>query len=445
MQASGCGSTIHQADRGKGHGGRDESPEKGDETRGATRVGPERAKVGAEDLNELPESVKRKRGRMNPIRRQLPVVTAALVGLAAGSCFFSNDSSEPGTRENRKEAGADASGVAEAQTTIETPELTAEERETVDVFERASPSVVFINNLALRRAIFSLDVEEIRQGSGTGFVWDSDGHIVTNFHVIAGARGIVVTLPDHTSWRASVVGVAEDKDLAVISIDAPPEKLVPLSIGRSDKLKVGMTTLAIGNPFGLDNSLTKGIVSALGREMTSVGGRTITDVIQTDAAINPGNSGGPLLDVKGRLIGVNTAIISRSGSSAGIGFAVPIDTVKRVVGQLIRYGRVIRPGLGAAYLQDYWLRRLGIDRGVMIRRVIPDSGAERAGLRGLRYFQDGSVELGDLVVKIDESEVSDLNDLLNVLEQHEVGDEVTVTYVRGRDLETAKVRLQATE
>ncbi|HLU48021.1 MAG TPA: trypsin-like peptidase domain-containing protein [Planctomycetota bacterium] len=371
---------------------------------------------------------------MKRLTSHLLACLLAAAGFAAGALVVSQrESPIPGDRPP---------AIAEAQSDG-TLELGEEERRLVSVFEQASPSVVFISNLAIRRSFFSLDLEEIPQGQGSGFMWDKKGHIVTNFHVIAGARGIVVTLPDHTSWRATVVGVARDKDLAVIRIDAPEDKLRPLPLGRSETLKVGMTTLAIGNPFGLDNSLTTGVVSAIGREMRSVSGRTITDVIQTDAAINPGNSGGPLLDRQGRVIGVNTAIVSRSGSSAGIGFAVPIDTVRRVVDQLIRYGRVIRPGLGVECLPDDSARRVGVERGVMIRRVVPGSGADAAGLRGIRYFQDGTIAFGDVILKIGDEDIHNANHLLNVLERHEVGDKVTVTYVRGSEVQTAKVVLQA--
>jgi S1-C subfamily serine protease len=205
-----------------------------------------------------------------------------------------------------------------------------------------------------------------------------------------------------------------------------------------------MTALAIGNPFGLDNTLTKGIISAIGREMTAVSGRTITDVIQTDAAINPGNSGGPLLDSQGKVIGINTAIVG-SSTSSGIGFAVPINTVHRAVNQILRYGKVIQPGLGIYFVRDVWARRWGLKKGVLIQRVLDDSAAARAGLRGIRYYRDGSIVLGDIITKIDQRDVNDSEDLLNTLDRYQVGDVVEITYLRDGELKTVKVRLQAVD
>ncbi|GIX46902.1 MAG: 2-alkenal reductase [Candidatus Tectimicrobiota bacterium] len=308
-------------------------------------------------------------------------------------------------------------------------ELWREELATIELFRRASPSVVYITTVALRRDIFTLNLFEIPQGTGSGFIWDREGHIITNFHVIQGASAAKVTLADHSEWDARLVGIAPDKDLAVLRIDAPPERLQPIPLGTSADLQVGQKAFAIGNPFGLDQTLTTGVISALGREITSVTGRTISGVIQTDAAINPGNSGGPLLDSAGRLIGVNTAIYSPSGANAGIGFAVPVDTVNRVVPQLIRYGRVIRPGLGVRVADDATAQRLGIE-GVLIIQVEKGSPAERAGLRGTRRDLLGRLVLGDIIVAIDNDPIKTTNDLFDALEKHQVGDTVTVTIVR---------------
>ncbi len=227
------------------------------------------------------------------------------------------------------------------------------------------------------------------EGTGSGFIWDEGGHIVTNYHVIKGADGAHVTLADHTTYRASLVGAAPDKDLAVLHIDAPKDKLVPIRIGNSTDLQVGQMAYAIGNPFGLDLTLTTGVISALGREIQSVTKRTIKNVIQTDAAINPGNSGGPLLDSAGRLIGVNTAIYSPSGSSAGIGFAIPVDEVNRVVPQLIKNGKVERPGLGVQVAHDQLARELGVQKGAVIVRAFRNSPAAKAGLRPTRRDSSG--------------------------------------------------------
>src|SRR4029077_6820537 len=250
-------------------------------------------------------------------------------------------------------------------------------------FQRASPAAVFITSLAVQQNIFSLNETAIPQGEGSGFVWDRQGHIVTNYHVISGADAAKVTLADRSTWDAKLVGVAPERDLAVLKIDAPAGKLTPLPLGNSEGLKVGQSVFAIGNPFGFDQSLTTGVVSALGREIQSESGAPIRSVIQTDAAINPGNSGGPLLDSSGRLIGVNTAIYSPSGGSSGIGFAIPEHDVAWVVPDLIRYGRGQRPTLGVVLAPESVAQRLGIE-GAVIYRVGRGSGAERAGIEGIR-------------------------------------------------------------
>jgi len=238
-------------------------------------------------------------------------------------------------------------------------ELQDEEESLIELFERVSPSVAFIKNAALQWDWFSTYVYEIPQGAGSGFVWDDQGHIVTNFHVIYQANKIEVILSDQKPYKAKIIGLAPNYDLAVLKVDAPKELLKPVSIGRSELLRVGQKALSIGNPFGLDYSLTTGVVSALGRSMQSISGRKIHDVIQTDAAINPGNSGGPLLDSSGNLIGVSTMIYSTSGSSAGVSFAIPVDTVKRIVPQLIQYGKVKRAGIGVMLVPDNYRKRIG--------------------------------------------------------------------------------------
>ncbi|MBI4422408.1 MAG: trypsin-like peptidase domain-containing protein, partial [Elusimicrobia bacterium] len=225
-------------------------------------------------------------------------------------------------------------------------DLSASERATMELFQRSNASVAYITSMVVRRDVFSLNILEIPRGAGSGFIWDDQGHVVTNFHVIEGASSAEVTLADHSKWSAKLVGVAPEKDLAVLRIEAPAARLRPIPIGSSRDLQVGQSVYAIGNPFGLDQTLTTGVISALGREIHSASGHPIQGVIQTDAAINPGNSGGPLLDSSGRLIGVNTAIASPSGAFAGVGFAVPVDTVNRFVPQLIAFGKITRPGLG---------------------------------------------------------------------------------------------------
>ena len=310
-------------------------------------------------------------------------------------------------------------------------DLTPEEAATIELFRRASPSVVYITNLALRRDPFSLNVHEIPQGTGSGFIWSQDGYIVTNFHVVRGGQAFQVTLADNSSWSATAVGAEPDKDLAVLKIDDPPPQLTPIDVGTSSDLQVGQSVLAIGNPFGLDQTLTTGIISALGRQISSVSDRPIRDVIQTDAAINPGNSGGPLLDSAGRLIGVNTAILSQSGSYAGIGFAVPADTVNEIVPQLIAHGRVIRPGLGIVPAAEQVMRRLGIT-GVLVLEVTQGSGADRAGVQPTSRDRMGRIVLGDVIVSINGAPVTSNGSLRTLLEDHSAGDTVRVGIQRGR-------------
>ena len=320
-------------------------------------------------------------------------------------------------------------------------DLAADEKNTIELFRAASPSVVYITNIELRRNFFSLNVYEIPKGTGSGFVWDREGRIVTNYHVIEDASSVEVTLADHSSWKAALVGVAPDKDLAVLQISAPAERLHPLAIGDSHSLLVGQKVFAIGNPFGLDQTITAGIVSALGREIKAVTGRTIQGVIQTDAAINPGNSGGPLLDSAGRLIGVNTAIFSPSGASSGIGFAVPVDEVNRVVPEIIRHGRVIRPGIGITVANESISHRLGIT-GVLIVSVLPGSAADRAGLRPTRQL-GGEIILGDIITAVNGKPIANYDDLRNEMDHYRVGDVVTLGLVRRG--ETAKVQVTLEE
>jgi S1-C subfamily serine protease len=278
---------------------------------------------------------------------------------------------------------------------------------------------------------------EIPEGSGSGFIWDQSGTIVTNFHVIAEGDAFLVTLADHRTFEGAVVGVSPDKDLAVLHIDAEGESLVPIQVGTSSDLVVGQKVFAIGNPFGFDQTLTTGIVSALGRQIQSLSGRTIDGVIQTDAAINPGNSGGPLLDSAGRLIGVNTAIYSPSRSSAGIGFAVPVDTVQEVVPQLIQYGRVIKPEIGLQIAPDAYTRRLRLP-GVLVMVVFDGGPADQAGILGMRRGVRGEVRLGDIIVEADGRKVEGTEDFLRALEAHKPGERMELVLIRdGEKLESS--------
>lgn len=319
--------------------------------------------------------------------------------------------------------------------------LAADEVNNINVFRSASPSVVNITTLAVARDVFSMNVQQVPRGTGTGFVWDDRGYIVTNFHVVQEASGARVTLADQTSYRAQLVGVFPDRDLAVLKIDAPKPKLPPLALGASKDLVVGQKVYAIGNPFGLDQTLTTGIVSALDREIDSVNQRTIRGVVQTDAAINPGNSGGPLLDSAGRVVGVNTAIYSPSGTSAGIGFAIPIDEVNRIVPRLIRDGRMVRPALGVAVGPESMTRALSLPEGVPLVQVTPGGPAHQAGLRPFARGNAGGIVPGDVVTAIDDQKVTDLDGMLSALERYQPGDTVTLSLWRDGQTRKQAVKL----
>ncbi len=345
---------------------------------------------------------------------------------------------------NPLEAGHAGQEVRPCPVSQPVTDLLPDERATIAVFEKAAKSVVFITNAAIRRDLFSLDLFEVPQGSGSGFVWNKSGHIVTNFHVVYGADTINIIMADRTDHKARVVGLDPDHDLAVLQINTAPDSLAPIPVGSSFDLRVGQKVLAIGNPFGLDHTLTTGVVSALGRTIKSMTGRTIEGVIQTDAAINPGNSGGPLLDSSGRLIGINTQIVSPSGTYAGIGFAVPVATINRIVPELIQHGKLIKPGLGVTLIPDAIAKRWGIN-GLVIGRIVKGGPAERVGLKGVRESAGGRVELGDIITAIDGKPVATLDDLLNLLEQHKVGDRVLVEFQRDSRRQQVPMVLQQVE
>ena len=318
---------------------------------------------------------------------------------------------------------------------------TEDERNTTSIFRAAAPSTVFVTQLRVVVDEFQGTAAEVPAGSGSGFAWDDAGTIVTNFHVVQGARSLTVTLNTQKTLPARIVGVEPRKDIAVIKIDVPPGTLVPLRVANpKEALEVGQKTIAIGNPFGLDHTLTTGVISALGRQMQGVGGVTIRDMIQTDAAINPGNSGGPLLDSSGMLIGMNTMIFSKSGSSAGIGFAVPARVIARVVPQIISTGHPEDLGFGIEIDPNRRLeRRLGL-KGVLVLGVARGSSAEAAGLQGIARTPDG-LALGDIVVGIGDSPVNDYDDFYNALDDHHAGEEVDVKLLRAGRVATARVAL----
>jgi S1-C subfamily serine protease len=305
-----------------------------------------------------------------------------------------------------------------------------DERNSIEVFRAASPATVFVTQTRIVADMFSLRTAEVPAGSGTGFIWDERGHVVTNFHVIAGEdrrapAGIQVTLHDRKTYDAEIVGIDPAHDIAVLKLPAAAAGLVAIRQPPPDQeVQVGQKTLAIGNPFGLDHTLTTGVVSALGREVVGIGNRTIRDMIQTDAAINPGNSGGPLLDSRGQLMGMNTMIFSKSGSSAGIGFAVPVKTIRRVVPQLIERGRPLLVGIGFEPVPDDLARRLGIS-GVIVDQVVPSSPAARAGLQSVSRSRDGQIHF-DVIVGIDGKKIRHGDDLFQAMDGRRPGEKVTV-------------------
>ncbi len=324
-------------------------------------------------------------------------------------------------------------------------ELAPEERTTIQIFQQASPSVVFISTRERVLDLWTRNVLSVAKGTGSGLVWDDLGDVVTNNHVIEGASEALVRLNDGRTYKAVLVGSSPAHDLAVLRINVPFDHPPPVPIGTSGDLKVGQKAFAIGNPFGLDYTLTSGIVSALDRSLEEKNGTTIEHLIQTDAAINPGNSGGPLLDSAGRLIGINTAIYSPSGASAGISFAVPVDTVNRVVSQLIAQGKYIAPSLGITMDEDInrvVTGKLGV-KGVLVLRVEPGSSAEVAGLRGTRVDSEGGVTPGDIILAMDGKPVDSVSALHARLDDHHVGDPVRLHIWRnGAELDVP-VTLQA--
>ena len=326
--------------------------------------------------------------RVAPARRRPRLWLTLLLLVLVGLLFF---------REARFWFGSVYRQGAQPRAVTARGDLAADEKSTIDLFRTVSPSVVFITTMAVQQDPFRFRALEVPQGAGSGFIWDENGYVVTNYHVIAEAQGARVTLADRSAWPAQLVGAEPDKDIAVLKIDAPKGLLPPIAIGTSEGLLVGQKVFAIGNPFGFDQTLTTGVISGLGREIVSATRRPIQDVIQTDAAINPGNSGGPLLDSAGRVIGINTAIVSPSGAYAGIGFAVPVDVVNRIVPRIIRGEQIAKPGLGILLVPDNVVGQLGLE-GVLFYEVTPGSAAEKAGLRPTVQGQRGGIVLGDMIV-----------------------------------------------
>lgn len=319
-------------------------------------------------------------------------------------------------------------------------QLTEEEKNTINVVKRTQNSVVYVTNIKLVVDFFTWTEEKIPRGTGSGFIWDDQGHIITNYHVIEDGDIFSITLPNQDQRQAKLVGKEPAKDIAVLKVEGNLKDLNPIKIGVSANLQVGQKVIAIGNPFGFDHTVTAGIVSALGRSMPGIGGVTIRDMIQTDASINPGNSGGPLLNSAGELIGMNTMIISPSGASSGIGFAIPVDTIKKIAPQIIKYGRVIRPGLGLTYLPDSYTRRLGIE-GVIIYEVPAGSEAYKKGIRGLTRGRFGRILIQDIIKEVDGKKVTSFDDFYNLLDNYKIGDTVTLTLERNRQKRKVQLTL----
>ncbi len=334
--------------------------------------------------------------------------------------------------------------TAEPRAVTPRGDLAAAEKTNIEIFREASPSVVFITSLADRVNFWTRDITRIPRGTGSGFLWDRNGHIVTNYHVIQDASAVHIRLNDQRSYKAVFVGASPDHDIAVLRMPIVGDMPAPLPIGTSDDLLVGQAMYAIGNPFGLDYTLTTGVVSALNRSIDNENGETISGLIQTDAAINPGNSGGPLLDSAGRLVGINTAIYSPSGAYAGIGFAVPIDTVNRIVPQLIAHGQYQRPRLGITLddrISEQITAQTGTE-GVAIIDVERGSPADEAGLRGARLVDDGGLLIGDIIVSLGGQRVENRETLLDALEQHRIGDRVALGIMRQQEELEVIVTLQ---
>jgi len=387
------------------------------------------------------------------------ILAAIALGLALCACADAGPqkAKEPGTRAQAPapkpdhllvsvpEAGpgsgpGQAAPESQAAQVSAKAQLTEDERNTIDIVRKTKNSVVFITNLQYVRDFFYSSDQPVPRGSGSGFVWDDQGHIVTNFHVIDEGEKFMVSLPSQKQVEATLVGYERNKDIAVLKLAERVTDLTPLTIGASRDLQVGQKVVAIGNPFGFDHTVTQGIVSALGRNMLGAGGVTIRDMIQTDASINPGNSGGPLLNSSGELIGMNTMIYSPSGASSGLGFAVPVDTVRKIVPQIIQFGKVTGPGLGVTFVRDEYARRAEV-RGAIILEVPRDSQAYDAGLRGLSRDARGRLFIRDVIVGINGTKIASYDDLYNALDGYKIGDTVTLEVDQGGKIRKVQIVL----
>jgi len=368
-------------------------------------------------------------------------LVGALMVLVTAACTIEVGPAETDTPDAPVVPTRPIADVQESSVPEPYSDLRPDEQAIVNLFEDTSPSVVYITTLTRRADIFGR-TEIVPGGSGTGFVWDDQGHIVTNYHVIWGADQARVVMHDQTGYLATWVGGSRRHDLAVLRIEAPQDTLESVALGDSDRLRVGQNVYAIGNPFGLSATLTTGIISALNRQIEGLNGDLIEDVIQIDAAINPGNSGGPLLDSRGRVIGVNSQILSPSGTSAGLGFAVPVNIVLRVVPQLIATGEYTPARLGvtsfSSRVNQIWTRRAEVT-GVPINQVIPGMGAAEAGLQG---WNPRASLLGDIITEVDGDAVQTYRDLRRVLDRYQSGDEVELAVSRDGEMRTVVATLR---
>ena len=327
---------------------------------------------------------------------------------------------------------SDSIQTAQAKTTdlSQRSDLTSDEKGTIAIFKHNNPAVVYISTVKRMINPYTRDIREIPSGTGTGFIWDTKGHIITNYHVVGKNRTAKVRLSNQKTFTATVVGKSKRHDIAVLKLENLQDLPHPIQPGTSNNLQVGQRVFAIGNPFGLDHTLTTGIISALGRTITN-SVLDMDDLIQTDAAINPGNSGGPLLDSAGRLIGMNVAIYSPSGASAGIGFAIPVDNINRVVPNLLKNGRFVQPIVGISAndtANKLIIKELGI-KGVLVLHVSAGSPADQAGLVTSRLV-NGDLILGDVIQAIDNEKVENMNDFLNIIERHQLNDKISIDVLR---------------
>ncbi|HQU86531.1 MAG TPA: trypsin-like peptidase domain-containing protein [Pyrinomonadaceae bacterium] len=361
--------------------------------------------------------------------------SSALIAVGTMACFSNFGSILKADNNNSTVAFAE-----DVPRGISDPSAVTDEQNSIEVYKTLSPGVAFITTSAQVEDFFGEQSEQ-ESGNGSGSVIDNQGHILTNAHVVEGASKLTVSFGGGKTYPAKLVGRDPDTDLAVIKIQPPAEGLTVVPLGDSDKLNVGQKVLAIGNPFGLDRTLTTGVISGLQRPIRASNGRPIDAAIQTDASINPGNSGGPLLDKYGKMIGINSQILSRSGGSVGVGFAVPVNTAKRVIPQLIQNGVVNRPKLGASLPSVKDLIQRGfpvpVEDGVVVYQVVPGGSAQRAGIRGVT----AQGELGDIITSIDGQKVSDLDDVFRILDKKQIGDTVQVEVYRAGKTQMIPVKL----